>query len=492
MRRMLPLPLRVAIASALGLVSAAASARADLEPRIVNGLVTDDYATVGALLEGGDPASAGSWCSGTLIGCDTFLTAAHCVCSGAGTQCQPPNAPDPSAYTVFLAHAGVFAVQSITVRPDYAFPVADVAIVKLAAPVVGIRPSEIATTQAPASGTSGTIVGFGRSGGSSFDYGIERYGAVTTGACPPLVSSATSVCWTFDAPLGPAGTDSNTCNGDSGGPLFVDFGAGPVIAGVTSGGTGTSCLPLDRSYDASVFAYRDWILGHGGADLALPVCGGLPPVGDAATATHSFQGTVSATAPEGRASFTVPDATPLLRVSMNAADDGVANFDLYLKQGSPPTTASFDCARIGAGQFGVCEVSNPAAGTWHLLVRRVAGSGLWQSSATSFGASRLRVDLDSAVTSVVAGDPFPFTLALDNHAEGPQRFSLHALLVLPNGVQVPLVAGASLALPEATSVAPAVELPLPATAPRGAFALVAVLVQGDDVVSQDVLGFEVR
>jgi hypothetical protein len=87
---------------------------------------------------------------------------------------------------------------------------------------------------------------------------------------------------------------------------------------------------------------------------------------------------------DGRRSFSVAAGTDVLRVALNADDDGVANFDLYVKEGSPPTTADFDCARTGSTQFHSCEFSAPAAGTWHVLVDRVSGSGVFQVTATSF------------------------------------------------------------------------------------------------------------
>lgn len=406
-----------------------------------------------------------------------------------GTSC----APNPGDYKVFLAHGGLFAVQSITVRPDFSFPIGDVAIVKLAKPVNGIRPSEINTTQAPVFGTPGTIVGFGRSGGTSFDYGLKRYGAVTTGACPPLVSPTTSVCWTFEAPIGPPGSDSNTCNADSGGPLFVDFGAGPRVAGVASGGTTSNCLATDHSYDANVYTYRNWTLDNAGADLDNPVCGALPQVGDAGAVSTDIQGSLSSTAPDGRASFGVPAATTLLRVGMNAIDDGVANFDLYVKQGTPPTTTSFDCARIGSAQFGVCDFGAPAAGTWHVLVHRVAGSGSYQVTATRFGASALTVALSTTEPSIAPGDLFPFTLSIANQTGGTQGFAMLAVLVGPDGAQLPLIPASGLSLPDGGTLAPTLQIGLPLAAPLGTWHVGAVLWQpGAGLVDQALLSFEVR
>ena len=376
-------------ALAAGLVLAAGgsvTATPAHRPRIVNGIHTEDYPTAGALLFGSSASSAGMVCSGTLVGCETFLTAAHCVCDTSGPDCQSgPGAADPSQFFVFLQHAGTFAVSSIAVHPDYEFPVADVAVVKLAAPVTGIAPTPIDLTASPSPGTVGTIVGFGRQGGFEYDYGLKRVGQVSLAPCTDGVSDTTSVCWEFESPLGPPGTDSNTCNGDSGGPLLVDFGCGAVVAGVTSGGSSDDCAPADASYDADVHYYRGYIQAEGGPDLNAASCGAMPQVGDAGANVDGFFGTVSGGTPEGVHAFTVPSGTAQARVTMNALDDG-SDFDLYVKAGSPPTTSDYDCRDIGSNQFAFCGLASPTAGTWYAMVRRVVGTGTYQVTAATFAS----------------------------------------------------------------------------------------------------------
>jgi hypothetical protein len=89
----------------------------------------------------------------------------------------------------------------------------------------------------------------------------------------------------------------------------------------------------------------------------------------------TLQATLSSTSATARTSFDVAADTRLLRVAMNAHDDGIADFDLYVKQGAPPTPTSFDCARTGSGQFASCEFDVPAEGPWHVLVQRLTGAG---------------------------------------------------------------------------------------------------------------------
>ena len=357
-------------------------------PQIVNGVTTHDYPTTGALLYslGGTitPDNATSWCSGTLIGCSTFLVAAHCV------------ADDTLAghYQVYLQHAGLFDVASITPHPNYrsaTFPKYDVAVLKLGTWVTGIAPTAINQTDpTPFIPALATIVGFGESSGNANDYGLKRFGTVHTENCPAglpvAVTNSDVVCWDFTNPVGPAGTNSNTCFGDSGGPLFLDLGAGPVVAATTSGGTSDDCEPVDHGYDANVFTHRAFILGQLGAD-GTSSCGGLAPIGDAQTSVHAFDGTLSSTHPSDAYTVSVPAGANALRVTLNGKDDLVFDVNLYVKQGSGASASNYDCKADGTSVFGACTFDLPAAGTWSMAVDRASGSGDYQLTATVFGGA---------------------------------------------------------------------------------------------------------
>jgi hypothetical protein len=377
------------LAAALLLTASTALAEGaphDVRPRIVNGVYTSDHPTVGLLLTGSGPDTADSECTGTLIGCRTFLTAAHCVCSSVGRRCQGDDAPDPSQLFVFLQHAGVFAVERVAVHPAYVFPVADLAVVHLAEPVTAITPTAINREATPGFGTRGTIVGFGRSGLGNYDYGLKRVGKMRTAACDGDPGDPTWVCWNFDPPVGAPGTDSNICNGDSGGPLFTASDCGDHLAGVTSGAIDAECAAPDRPFDINVFHYREWIAAETGADLDGVTCGPLRHVGESGTEVDGFVGEVSAASPEGHHTISVSPGAAELRVTMNAVDMGAENFDLYVRPGAAPTPDQFACADTGTSQFADCVVSDPVPGPWHLMARRVTGEGTYQITATTIGA----------------------------------------------------------------------------------------------------------
>jgi hypothetical protein len=375
--------------------AAQATARA-LLPRIVNGTDTVAYPTTGVLLlyDTIDHSALAGFCSGTLIGDHTFLTAAHCVCpdrANTASACERAGVSDPATLQVFLQHAGFFAVSDVQVDPDYVFTQGgDLAIISLATQVTGIVPSAINTVAQPPPGMPGTIVGFGRTSAVSAgaqDGGIKRQGTVTIAACTPDVGADANVCWLFH------GTESNTCEGDSGGPLFIDFGSGALLAGTSSGGESTTCLAPDVGFDTDVFVNRSWIAARAAGDLGGGAAGDITPVGAAGTEVFDAEGALSTAAPTAQFQFSVPAGTRVLRIALNGAFEsrqGVRivenDFDLLIKAGAPPTDTDFDCRDNNPTAFAFCEVQAPPPGTWHVLVERVQGAGTFQVTATSFSS----------------------------------------------------------------------------------------------------------
>jgi cysteine-rich repeat protein len=378
------------LASILVAASGTARAQESVRPdgsRIVNGVATHGFPTTGALLVGLAPGSAILQCSGTLIGCNTFLTAAHCVIDD----------PDPAHYFVFLQHSGLFSVTSVVPHDDFRvqkFPVADVAVLTLGAQVTGIDPTAInGVDPTPLIPEPAVIAGFGQTLAGAGDYGIKRQGMVETRSCnseliggDPPPGDTELVCWTYMNPVGPPGTDSNTCNGDSGGPLFITVGGEQVVAGTTSGGTSLTCDTDDHSYDANVFTYSPFILDRLGSD-STSSCGPIPTVGSGSVSVVGNDGTLTAGNVSDSYSVVLSSHTNVLRFVLNGEDNGVLDADLYVRRGAPPTTSVFDCKADAPGNFGACEFELPALGTWHALVQRAEGTGDYQLTTTIFGGA---------------------------------------------------------------------------------------------------------
>lgn len=364
--------------------------------RIANGLTTIEYPHVVALL-----SSNRQLCSGTLIGCQTVLTAAQCVCATVGVDCQGGRGlVDPGGITVYLQHGGFVGVDAIDVPPSYEPGVAsDVALLHLSNPVDGIAPAAINATQVPPFGQSGQIVGFGLSQGDRDDQGVKRLGVVEVATCTEVPQDQ-HVCWQFAAPVGPPGDDSTTCGGDAGGPLFVDLGVGSVIAGVTSGSSDPLCLPSARAWDADVFQNRSWIEANAGA-IGQASCGHLAQAGTDGAPLFFGEGTLDASNPDDVWSLVLPvppgggPPTTVLRIALNG-EDGLANdIDLSVKLGAPPTASDYDCRSAQSGTYEFCEIEEPVDGVFFFRVeltgaaRGAAGSVFYQLATTPFSVNPL-------------------------------------------------------------------------------------------------------
>ena len=271
-------PWRNALASEAALPPAAS--------RIVNGVVAQDRPTTGALLYSYGSNYFQAICSGTLIGCETFLTAAHCVCTGSTwATCGTPVA---GKYSVYLQDVGILPVASIDVDPVFSFDQrGDLAVLKLSSPVTGVAPTPLNTSLRPPFGTTVDLAGYGLTRGGADDVGMLRRGLAETSACT-AANPDYHVCWAFQDPLDIPGLESNTCNGDSGGPAFADLGFGESLVGITSGGSSGDCLPDDASFDTDVYVHRTAIEGFGGADLLNTRCGSIAQVGEAGATRTTF------------------------------------------------------------------------------------------------------------------------------------------------------------------------------------------------------------
>ena len=82
-------------------------------------------------------------------------------------------------------------------------------------------------------------------------------------------------------------------------------------------------------------------------------------------------------------SGTANGQTKLYRISVPAGktnlsvvlSGGTGDADIFVRRQTPPTSSSFTCASDGATTAEVCDIPNPAAGTWYILVVSFVYSG---------------------------------------------------------------------------------------------------------------------
>jgi MYXO-CTERM domain-containing protein len=210
---------------------------------IVNGTADATHLAVGVLHSGGTNA-----CTATLIGSRTLLTAAHCVAS----ETAPHTLLSPINFYPDGFNGQRIAAVGVTLHPDFAGAnKADLAVVHLAE-AVDATPARLGS-QAPRVGEGVDLVGFGKTGENSADFGTRREADSTVG----LIDSETMRYFGASSALG------NLCNGDSGGPTFATRNGKVYLVGVHSS-KGGSCG--QEGNDMRVDSFLSWIVDAAGND----------------------------------------------------------------------------------------------------------------------------------------------------------------------------------------------------------------------------------
>jgi hypothetical protein len=333
---------------------------------IVNGTSTFLFATAGALLKGSDPDDARLECSGTMIGCETFLTANHCIEDGLGAD----------DYHVYLQTHGILPISHISEPPQMGDGnTADMVLVRLANPADSVVPAKTDAVSTLSGELDGRIVGFGHTGFLVNDHGIKRFATVKTSACEPPNDSMT--CWHYNDndELG------TTCHVDSGGPLYVSDGNGDaVLVGVTSN-VDAQCSDDTQYSDVNVQFYSDWIADKGGSDVAASSCG------TGAVDENPFT-EMDVLEPGEAHEFhvDVPASSGTVVVSLNGQEDDSMNFDLEAVLVSSDSVALDSCAKNGAGNFASCHftISQPGAKVLGAVVQNGSEKGEFQLMVSTY------------------------------------------------------------------------------------------------------------
>lgn len=194
-----------------------------------------------------DPSWGIAFSSGTLVSPTKVLTAAHVVDENGDLKIDDPaqfkrisfglGKNLPSSFTSNIA--------SVAINPAYKGGLAgfDLAVLTLKKPITSVVPAKLSS--APAVGLRGAMIGYGYQGTGS---GRSLKGATDKLAAYNMISAYENNTYLtdFDSPRGNTNTygstspltyEGTTAPGDSGGPLYADFGSEAWrIVGVLNGG----------------------------------------------------------------------------------------------------------------------------------------------------------------------------------------------------------------------------------------------------------------
>lgn len=206
-------------------------------PKIVNGNTCgpDRSSVVSLAYRSSGGGLHSQFCSGVVIGDHTVLTAGHCLTDAHGRS--------TSSSTLFVVDGtgANFTVADVNVHPafkdylartgDFSNAPNDVAVVMTDASL-GVPAMPILVSRVANSGEEGIVAGFGStgSGGAADVQGTLQAGKVTV-----VDQDSTFIRTIYN------GDNSNSCFGDSGGPLLLIEQNAFAVAGVVSQGTKSHC-----------------------------------------------------------------------------------------------------------------------------------------------------------------------------------------------------------------------------------------------------------
>jgi len=331
-------------------------------------LVATPAFAVDVFIVNGDPVTVGEWpdaagicwgnscgfnsvqCTGILVAPDVVLTAGHCL-DGADPSAVVLNSSD-----LVDDRGEVVEVAEAIQYPSY-WNAYDISVLVLDQPAVTPwRPlaSGCVLDEYLLDGASATIVGFGATNENGSQYSPAKQWAdiPITDADGSETSDGYVNAVSPGGEMGAGGDGTDSCFGDSGGPLYLNTPYGPFVAGIVSRSYDWAYDPPCR--DGGIYvrpdAVIDWIEEETGRDIPETAC----PI--EAKAGKAQKVTVTAT--DSAATFTISGEP--LHGHATVTDGGVVKY-----------TADNDY--IGADQ--VVVVATGASGTETLVVPVLVGEG---------------------------------------------------------------------------------------------------------------------
>lgn len=232
----------------------------DLNPagpslRIIGGIAEAENKFPDCVCVGG---AGGYCCTGTLVGKNVVVTAGHCYpCIRFGTKAfigQDINRPGKEYAGKAYRHPqyGQDGVHN------------DLCVIVLDQDVTGVTPRPIAATAEINAAFAIRAVGYGTTDfNGTMGFGIRRYVdlPVVLALCTGAANTNHYGCdMDLELVAGMVGLDTDTCKGDSGGPVYILSGTEWKLAGATSRATDEATRVCgDGGIYVRVDKYADWI-----------------------------------------------------------------------------------------------------------------------------------------------------------------------------------------------------------------------------------------
>ena len=234
---------------------------------------------------GGKPAEEGAWpdaaaifvrerfgCTGVLIGPDLVMTAGHC---NRDVEQVVVGTADHSV------GGEVIDVYQSYSHPDFwtTFDVALLHLAEEASTPPRMLARDCVVERYLYDGAEVAIVGFGATDPQADEWGTQLYEAFTTigdADCSDL-SRGCNQAVSPGGELIAGGNGADSCNGDSGGPLYLLTEEGEFLVGITSRAAVPSSVPCgDGGIYVRADAVVEWIEDITGEELPRPNCSDVP------------------------------------------------------------------------------------------------------------------------------------------------------------------------------------------------------------------------